>query len=229
VLAPLVGKPLLEVLVERLGGSRVDAWWLATSAQPEDDLTASWGTALGLEVHRGSVDDVLSRFTAIIRAARPEWIVRLTADNPLVDAGVVNAAVEQAGSLGPDCDVVGGDNTACGVPLGYVPEVVRAAALLRLENEIPDGLAYHRSHVTSFLYDAKRSADFRRPSDWPARPAWRWTVDTSVDLAMARAALGLLGDRWRAARYGELVAELDRRPDITAMNTDVVQKGIEEG
>src|SRR5262245_53254590 len=85
ILCPLAGRPLLEVLVKRLATARLDEWWLATTTDPVDELTADWGEALGLRVWRGSVDDVLSRFTAIIESSRPDWVFRVTADNPFTD------------------------------------------------------------------------------------------------------------------------------------------------
>ena len=105
ILAPLAARCLLDLLVARLAGSRVDQWWLATTNSREDDVTEAWGQALGLRVFRGAREDVLSRFTAIIEQTRAQWVVRMTADEPFGDGALgdrllgARGADEKAASL----------------------------------------------------------------------------------------------------------------------------------
>ena len=61
-LADLAGRPLLEVLLERMrtvGG--VSGVALATSVRPENDALAAVAEPLGVPVFRGDEDDVLRR------------------------------------------------------------------------------------------------------------------------------------------------------------------------
>ena len=81
---------ILVAAASRLASASVQEWWLATTREKEDDLTADWGEALGLHVFRGQVDDVLSRFTGIITERKPDWIVRVTADDPFMDGAFLN-------------------------------------------------------------------------------------------------------------------------------------------
>ena len=230
LLAPLAGRPLLQVLARRLAPSRhVTEWWLATTATPADDVTEAWGRALGLEVFRGDVEDVLSRFTAIVRERQPQWVVRLTADDPFTDAVVVDALVERALAAGPDAALVQEAPEGRRLPLGYAPQVARASALLEAEARIPSDRPWHRTHVLTFVAEQQGVTPLHVPAAWPARPAWRWTVDTPADLAMADAAFRLLGDRADAADYPELVALLDAHPELVALNLGTRQKGISEG
>ena len=94
IIAPLGGRPLLAQLMARIGPARVDEWWLATSSDPADDVTEAWGFELGLRVFRGKRRDVLSRFLAIGSEARAEWILRVTADNPFLDAKLINVLLD---------------------------------------------------------------------------------------------------------------------------------------
>jgi spore coat polysaccharide biosynthesis protein SpsF len=224
LLAPLNGRPLLSVLVERTRAARVDEWWFATSTDAHDEIAAAWGDALGLRVLRGDPEDVLSRFATIAADRRPEWVVRLTADNPFVDAGIVDRLV--AATPGASADHVGAPVDSP-LPLGYVPEVVRGPVLLEMAAaSLPP---HHRAHVTSALRDAGRTAGMELPRDWPARPEWRWTVDTAADLAMADAAFRAFGTAWAHADYPAMVAVLDQRPDIVERNAAIRQKGVAEG
>ncbi|MCP4039632.1 MAG: NTP transferase domain-containing protein, partial [bacterium] len=94
ILAPIAGRPMLELITHRLRNSRIQEWWLATSSDPADDVTEAWGFELGLRVFRGDDDDVLSRFLAIGREAGAEWILRVTADGPFLDAKLINVLLD---------------------------------------------------------------------------------------------------------------------------------------
>ena len=88
---------------------------------------------------------------------------------------------------------------------------------------------YHRAHVLTWLYQTGRVGALVVPDNWPGRPEWRWTVDYAADLDMAQQAFALLGDRWDSAGYAEIVALLDRHPEIVALNQQQRQKTAEEG
>jgi spore coat polysaccharide biosynthesis protein SpsF len=229
ILAPIGGHPLLAVLVERLRPARIGEWWLATSRDPRDDLTASWGEELGLRVHRGDLEDVLSRFTAITRERRPEWIARVTADDPFIDGALVNALLEGLADAEKEAALVGIGGEEPTFPLGYGAELARASALLSSESEIPEDQGWHRSHVLSWVRSHSPTHRVPAPADWPPRPAWRWTVDTPADLKMTRAAFELFGRRWPSIGYAEMVEALDAHPEITAINREVRQKELTEG
>jgi spore coat polysaccharide biosynthesis protein SpsF len=224
LLAPIAGRPLLRVLADRVRGARVDEWWLATTTEPLDTVAAAWGEALGMRVLRGDPEDVLSRFAEVAEQARPEWIVRLTADNPFVDAAIVDRVLEFAAASSSD-HVTAPDPRE--LPLGYLPEAVRADALRELASaDLP---AHHRVHVTSALAERGRSSVFRAPEGWARRPGWRWTVDTEADLAMADAAFRAFGERWPTIGYAAMTEILDAHPEIAARNATVRQKGVTEG
>ena len=65
VLRPILGTPLIEILLQRLGrATQVDQIVLATSAHPNNDELAAHAYQLGITVYRGSEDDVLDRYHA---------------------------------------------------------------------------------------------------------------------------------------------------------------------
>ena len=176
ILAPLGGRPLLAQLCSRIISARVDEWWLATSSDPADDVTEAWGFELGLRVYRGDPVDVLSRFLAIGAESKAEWMLRVTADNPFLDARLIDTlvdardateeskladAVRLRGGLPLDAASDSGrsdthddsesDRTSPHLPLGYGVELVRFSALERAHREIPSDQFHHRVHVTSWL------------------------------------------------------------------------------
>ena len=242
ILAPLAGRPALALLRERLAKARVDGWWLATTTEPADDVTETWGFELGLRVYRGDPTRVLSRFTAIARETGADWVVRVTGDNPFLDAPAIDALIDARDASEPakradlirlhggvPVEAEDGAATTPRLPLGYGVELVRRDALELAEREIPDHEAYHRVHVTSWLSANGRVHAVPTPLDWPDRPQWRWTIDTFEDLAMARSAFRLFGDAAGTIGYPAMVEHLDRHPDVPAMNAHVEQKKLEEG
>lgn len=242
ILAPLGGRPALALLVGRIRAARVDDWWLATSSDPADDVTEAWGFELGLRVFRGDPTEVLQRFLAVGAETRADWLVRVTGDNPFLDAPVIDRLIEarddceaaKAAELlrlhgGLPVETEDGVRSAPRLPLGYGVELVRRDALERADRAIPAAEPWHRVHVTSWLAAHGRIHEAPTPVDWPDRPGWRWTIDTYEDLAMARSAFRLFGERGLAIDYPEMVRRLDVHPEITAMNAHVAQREVEDG
>ncbi len=236
ILSPLCGRPLLAMLATRTARARTDDWWLATTSDPADDVTEAWGFELGLRVYRGHPTDVLSRFLAVAEETGADWLVRLTADNPFIDAPLIDALVDARDARAEPKPDVEGDAEAIelfransGRPLGYGVELVRTSALVRASAAIRKSEFHHRVHVTSWLSSHGRIANVPLPADWPERPTWRWTVDTYEDLAMARSAFRLFGSEAATIDYPAMVRLLDGVPEIATMNEHIVQKKLEEG
>jgi spore coat polysaccharide biosynthesis protein SpsF len=184
VLAPVLGEPMLGRQVERLRRSRrLDRLVLATSMEASDDPVADYAAQIGLDVVRGSLADVLDRFAQAL-AAHPQTkvLVRFTADCPLADWRVVDAAVDRHLEAGADYtdDTLGGKT----FPHGLDVEAVAPATLRAAAAEATD--PYEREHVTPFIY--RRPERFRLA--WivrtPSLAHLRWTVDYPEDLDFVR-------------------------------------------
>jgi len=88
VLMPADGKPLLQILIERLQRvSGLDEIVIATTENSTDNPASGLGKHLGVGVFRGSDDDVLGRVCGALRAAQADICVDITGDFPLMDAG----------------------------------------------------------------------------------------------------------------------------------------------
>src|SRR5215813_2608178 len=87
VMKLIAGKPLLWHVVHRLKRCRtLDAIAIATSTNPRDDAIESFGREEGIEVIRGSEDNVLERFALAAKETNADIIVRVSSDAPFIDA-----------------------------------------------------------------------------------------------------------------------------------------------
>ena len=87
VLKPILGKPMLELLVERIKQARyVDHIVIATTGSASDDPIEDLAKRLNVGCFRGSEEDVLDRVLSAARKYKADVIVEITGDCPLVEA-----------------------------------------------------------------------------------------------------------------------------------------------
>jgi len=198
VMKVLAGRPMIERQLERLRRCIcLERIIVATSNDASDDPLAAYLGEIGVDVFRGPLNDVLGRYAGAARAFAVEGaIVRLTADCPLADAGVIDDCVRLQARLGVDYASNGRRRT---YPRGLDVEVFGLEALLAADREASD--PYEREHVTPFLY--RHQQRFSQGELVQARDesALRWTVDTSDDFAFV--------NRVYAALYAD-------KPDFTS-------------
>src|SRR5512139_1718853 len=94
VMLEAAGKPILQHMLERVKqASSLDGIALATTVDPSDDILARFCQKHHLPCYRGSLQDVLDRYYQAANQFRADVIVRLTADCPLIDPGVLDLTV----------------------------------------------------------------------------------------------------------------------------------------
>ena len=148
---PLYGRPLLELLLERLQGCReLDRIIVATGDGAKDDPIEGLVGRMGAVVCvRGSEMDVLGRFAQALEQYPSRAVVRICADNPLTDPEQVDALVRFFWSQ--DCDYACNSGPECGLPDGIGAEIMSADALRRMNRE--SDLPRYREHVTPYILD----------------------------------------------------------------------------
>lgn len=177
VLSDLAGAPMLQRQLERVQrATTLDQIVVATSDDSSDDPIAELCVQLGVPVFRGDLNDVLSRFAGAISEFKPETVVRITADCPLMSPSVIDSVVNAF----KEADVDYLSNTLQPTfPDGVDVEVVRADVLLDLSATSTD-LA-EREHVTLGVYRQPEKyavANFAGDVDLSDL---RWTVDNPGD------------------------------------------------
>lgn len=178
VLMPLAGAPMLQRLVERIRRSkRIDALVVATTDRSGDDAIEELCRSIGAETFRGSERDVLDRMVAAARNREADVVVRLTADNPMVDGALVDDLLARFLPRIPR-SVYAHNIEQSGFPYGLYAE---AAWLPALESALVSNDPLDREHVTRFLRN--RPEDFAQmlmTTDLDAE-SHSVTVDTAED------------------------------------------------
>ena len=96
VLMEINGKPVLEILIDRLKRSKyINEIVIATSSNDADDRIEELGKELNVAVFRGSEDDVLGRVVGAVETLKGDIIVEITGDCPLMDPEVMDSVIEE--------------------------------------------------------------------------------------------------------------------------------------
>jgi spore coat polysaccharide biosynthesis protein SpsF len=177
---PIQGRPMIERQLERLRRcTALRRVVVATSDEASDDQLADHLRGIGVEVFRGALNDVLDRYVEAARALAVEGVVvRLTADCPLADPGVIDEAVRLHAQLGVDYVSNGRRRT---YPRGLDVEAFGLDALQAAAREATD--PYDREHVTPFIYRHPERFTLGELVQARDESALRWTVDTPEDFA----------------------------------------------
>ena len=152
VIMPAAGKPLLQILIERLQRvERIDQIIVATTVNDTDEPIVELVSQLdGIEVYRGSENDVLDRVCSALRKFDVDICVEITGDCPLVDPNLVTEALEAFENHQPDTVYVSNSWPHQAVPAGLDIQVFKSAALYQLDSETDD--PEDREHVSYGFY-----------------------------------------------------------------------------
>lgn len=183
MLAVLGEHSLLEWVVTRVGQSdAIDRVVVATTLEPLDDQIVTECGRLGVDVVRGSTDDVLDRFMAALHDDECDTVVRVCADNPFVDASCITAVIDEHRSTGADYSFNHRPFGVCNYADGFGVEVISRVLLTDLDGR--DLSAEHREHVTLAIADGSVEAHVHGCEAPPslARPELRFDVDEPQDL-----------------------------------------------
>ncbi len=232
VLMPVLGRPALERLLERLACAvEVDTIVVATSDHSEDDAVADLARVLGHAVYRGSLDDVLGRVYGAAQSVGAQTVVEVTGDMVLLDPGVIDLGVVLLHQGGYEYVTNVAFDPASGAtqrsyPMGVNAVVFSLETLRRCAEEADSRDC--REHVS--LYADLHTERFRRhffaAPEALARPAWRFALDYPEDLIFINAVYEHLWPGDPAFAYREVLALLERRPELLAIN-DRCERGVE--
>jgi glutamate-1-semialdehyde 2,1-aminomutase len=181
VMKEICGRPMIDVLLERLSRAReISQIVVATSLDERNLPLVQLVTELGYACEQGSEDDVLERFVQAANKHEADIVVRITGDCPMVDPTLVDICVRALLENGLDYYT---NTMPPSYPDGMDVEVMRTDCLRQALAETQD--QYDREHVTPYLRNSGKFSvgNLRADEDLSSL---RWTVDEQSDLDVIR-------------------------------------------
>lgn len=222
VMLPFVGKPDLEIMIERLQRSRtVDAIVVATTTNPKDEAIVRLCRKLGVPFYRGSEADVLKRLVEAAQSVSADIIIETTSDCPIIDWRHIDHLVNLFFS--GNYDYVSNIITRS-FPIGFDVQVFPLSVLQQVET-IAQKYTY-REHPSFYIYT---HPDQFRLKNWRARGRMYWpdlrvTLDTQEDYQALTEVFNHLYPQNPDFSATDVVDFLRSHSEIVSINSQVPQK-----
>lgn len=178
----LHGKPIIEWVIRRVKKSQLlDDIIVAIPQSEDNDLLEKCIKELGVKAYRGSEENVLERFYKSVENVDCSEIVRICADNPLIDGNELDCLIKFYRNN--TCDYaynhIPKDNL---YPDGFGAEIISFGMLKHLYETVVS--QHHKEHCLSYIIDNKDKFVIKTfdPLDTELhRPDMRFDVDTFDD------------------------------------------------
>lgn len=216
VLKKIGGKTLLEIhLLRILKSKKISKLKVATTIEKDASEIVEIANKLKVKSFRGPVDDVLKRFYLAALPEKPDYIVRLTSDCPLIDPKEIDRVISKC--VEGKYDYVSNALEPT-FPDGMDVEVFKFSALKKAYQE--STLKSDREHVTPYIWrnsSVKGGKMFKSFSvkHYKDFSKYRLTVDEQEDFDLIKKLISYLGI---GRKWIEYVNFLDKNPELIIMN-----------
>jgi spore coat polysaccharide biosynthesis protein SpsF len=242
ILADIAGQPMLgRVFIRTSRAASVSQTFFATTTDPSDDPVAEYCDFSGIPFTRGSLYDVLDRYYQAAKQAKADVVVRITADCPVIDPGLIDNVVNTL--LEDEYDFV------CNrlpppwhrtYPIGLDVEACTFKVLEKAWREARK--PQHREHAMPYFYEGVELTRQSRTLEMGTSPRgyniallhhtadfgdYRWTVDTPEDLEFMRQVYSHFDERddftWK-----EVLDLVHDNPELMKINAGVKHKTLKD-
>ena len=245
ILADIAGQPMLQrVFLRTSRATTVTETIFATTNDPSDDPVAEYCDFSGIPFTRGSLYDVLDRYYQTAKQAKADVVVRVTADCPVIDSGLIDNVVKAL----IETEDRRFDFVANRLPPPYhrtypIGLDVEACTFDNLEEAWKKSKeAFQREHVMPYLYEGVELETIDRQLQTGMSPRgfniallhhttdfgdYRWTVDTPEDLEFMRQVYSRFDGRddfsWK-----EVLDLVHNEPELMQINAAVKHKTLKD-
>ena len=204
ILKEINGESLLEIHLNRLKRSeRITQLVVATTVHERDRVICDIASGLGLDHYQGSEDDVLDRYYQAALTVKPDYVVRITSDCPLIDPTLVDEVIEY--TINSKVDYCSNALIET-YPDGQDVEVFTFEALSQAWHKAT--LPSEREHVTSYI---RNNSDYYGQAPYKVvaytgtgdHGHLRMTVDEEQDYHLVKTLIDKLGTDKSWLEYAE--------------------------
>lgn len=224
VMKTVLGKPLLAFLIERLKQCQeANAFAILTTTSPADEEIVSLCRDLHVLCYRGEEDNVLARYYHVALKRRPDAVVRITADCPLIDPEVIDLIIQTYRNDYPNLDYLS-NSLERTYPRGLDVEIFSFEALERTFKEAH--ALEEKEHVTPYMYTHPEKFRLKNLALNTSLANYRWTVDTKEDFELIRLILENLYPLQPHFRLADILKILQTYPEWNQINAHIEQKKL---
>jgi len=184
---------------------------VATTTLTEDDAIVDFLKESNIEYFRGSSENVLERYYKCAKNYSFDIIIRITADNPLIDPTIVDLAIEKFIPNSFDYLTNARKRT---FPFGTEVEIFTFSALEKAYKNATK--AFELEHVTPYFYtnpEQFKIYDLINPEDLSS---FRWTVDRINDLNLVKILISKI--QKRPILINDILQVLKNEPELIEIN-----------
>ncbi len=224
VMKKIQEKTVLEHVLERVKQTTgLDEIIIATTVHERDDQIEAEALRCGVNVYRGSEDDVLSRYYEAACLYELDGVVRITSDCPLIDPKLLSEMIVffREGYY----DIVSNasaDISQRTYPRGLDTEIFTFSML---EQAFHQGKkTYHREHVTPYIYERAQKIFYYKNKRNDAK--YRWTLDTEEDFQLISQVYQVLYHGKHDFYLKDIIQLFEKNPELYEINKHIEQKKI---
>jgi spore coat polysaccharide biosynthesis protein SpsF len=221
VLKMIDQKPLLQYHMERLLHTGFDIA-IATTPNKSDDPICEFAEEHNIKFHRGSEENVLSRYFETAAKYQYDCIVRVTSDCPLIDPKLIREGVEIF-SQANNSNLYVSNVIERTYARGFDFEIFSFDTLRDANTNAKD--QSDLEHVTPYIWKNRSGkTDFYHVKQGSNNSRFRITIDTAEDFELVKQLI----KRFNAPNLhsDEIENILIQHPELVAINYKVGQKEI---
>ena len=214
-------KPMIYHVIKQISFSTmINEIILATTDKPQDDVLSDYVSGLGIKVHRGNEQNVLSRYYNAALEANADIFVRNTGDNPLVDPTIIDNFINVM--IDGDYEYVS-NNIDRSYPRGYDVEVVNFESFEKIYQKATKSeylehvTIYYKEYLEEFKYRSMISKNKYK------YPNIRLTVDTVEDLELIKKIYNEFGQKNKYISIDQVIDFIMRKPELLDINKNIKQ------
>ena len=231
VMKLLCGIPVIEHIINRLGRVKSDIPpIISTTNNPKDDILEHFCKKKNILCFRGSEENLMDRTLRAAESYDLDVFVRLGADAPFVDHGVVNQMLDlfqSAHTTGSPVDYVS-NSLERSFPLGLDADVM-TTSLLRILKKTTAKLPrkdrlLNEENVTPYLHQHLHDfkiLSYKKNFDYSGL---RLTLDTPEDFELTRLIYDNLYPQNPDFLLDDILSILRKNPEWAAINAEVTPK-----
>lgn len=217
VLKSIEGKTVLEHVVSRAKkSSMISDVVVATTIEKSDLQIVRLCAEQGIRVFCGSEDDVLDRFYQCAKLLKPDNVIRITSDCPMIDPAIIDMVIQE--HIDQKADYTSNSLTES-YPDGEDVEVFKFSALTTAWHE--SALKSEREHVTPYI--KKHNEIFKlfsvvSETDFSSK---RWTLDKQKDFDFISIIFKALYNNNNYFGMNDILAFLLNNPEVEKINNSI--------